>query len=182
MEQEYINLISEIVMSFNDSILDSEKEKQKLIQAFRKYMESELHYIINSNYDFVSKDQEFIKKYLERVAERVLRMDVNTKKQNLLEDKSFQQIRNISLDIFELAQRKKIGEKVHVEFNISSKIKEMDELLENVASYNKEQAENFISDAILDLKYICENEENMSSLRLYHFMQNQKPKDDEEER
>lgn len=178
MEPEYVELISILTSDFAKSISDNEVEKEKLIQAFREYMVSTIESIKHSDSKYINKDIKSVKRVLGRIANEIYGMSVTAMKQRLLEDESFEEIRIISVDAFDLAKRKKFGEKIEVDFDASSKIKQMQELLENVASYNKVQAKKFISEAILDLQYICENEENVSSIRLYHFMKEY----DEEER
>lgn len=182
MDQEYIDLINELVYNFSKKISDDELEKERLVLKFRERLTSLVSNIKNSEIKFISKDAETIKRILTKIACEFCDMDITSMKQRLLEDKKLEEIRTISVGAFELAKRKKMGENIEIDFDYSSKIKQLSELLEKVAPYNVGQARKLVSEAVLDLKYVCQSEERVLSLRLYHFMNSIGKKRDEGER
>lgn len=182
MEQEYLDLILRLTNDFEKSVLDNEKEKEQLVQSFRKYLELAVDTIKTSNSKFISKDSETIKRSLTKIAREFCDMDITSMKQRLLEDENLKEIQTISEEVFELAKRKKLGKNIESDFDYPSKIKQLSELLKKVAPYNVGQARKLVSEAVLDLKYVCENEERVSSLRLYYFMNSIGEKKDWEER
>lgn len=180
MEQEYVELISKLTSDFEKRIPDNEMEKERLIEMFKIYLTESVSDIKNSKSKFISKDSETIKRILKKIAYEICEMDITSMKQSLLQDKSFEEIRMISGDAFELAKRKKVGENIEIDFDISDKIRQLDELLKKVEPYNIMKAKELISEAVLDLKYVCEDEKKVSSIRLYHFMNSQR-RDKEED-
>ena len=55
----------------------------------------------------------------------------------------------------------------------------MKRLLESVKSYNKYQAEELVSEAIVDAEFLKSGNKNVLSIRLYHFEEDMKDYEDE---
>ncbi len=170
MEKEIEDLISKLTDDFGKSVSQEEKERENLIEAFEKYMHFAVKTLQESESKFIQKDTESIKSVLNRVAKNLIEENITSKKRELLEDKPFEEIRKISVEIFGKAKNKMNGEEVEKVEDIEAKTKDLNNLLGKVQEYNRERAAMFISDAQIDLQYITsEKEVDALSLRLYHY-------------
>ena len=168
-DESYSELISELVGNFKKTIPDTEEE---LIVAFEDRLYEAVENLKNSNSKFIPKTKDFISSTIKRIGNDYASYDLETKKQELLVDESFEKIRVISGLAFKMARQTLNGEKADGDLNISKKVEVMQMLLTMVKPYNKSNAENLVSEAILDLEY--SNNPNVSavSLRLSHILRN----------
>ena len=93
-----------------------------------------------------------------------------SKLENELEDKNFKEIRRMSAQYFELAKKKIDGKDINENVDTSKEIQKLGELLQKVNSYNKKKAQELVSETVLDINFISKSNVNVSSLRLYHYI------------
>ena len=159
-DKELKDLINELVSKFKNKLPE---ENEKLVEAFEKRLLKILLECKDNNY---SKD--FIVFHLNRITDKLISYNTEQKKQKLLEDENFEKIRTISGEIFNSAiniLKKNSNEKSEQQDNKNA-INSMKELYNNVEEYNKEEARNLISEAILDLKFIKNPNSEITSFRL----------------
>lgn len=163
VNSEYKTLISELTEEFKKAIPENE---QKLIDEFEKYLYSTIETLEKSNSEFILKDRDSITAVLRRIAQDLIVIDLDSKKQKLLPDNSFWKISEISGQIYEDAQNILNNKGLIVEFDYTKEIDKMTKLLETVELHNKEQAKLLVSEAILDLEFIANPKTDILSLRL----------------
>ena len=69
---------------------------------------------------------------------------------------------------FEAARLKSMGKEYETLQEISSE--ELKKLLDGVKEYNKQSAQNMISEMVLDIAYVKEKNTDITSLRLHRFL------------
>lgn len=168
MKDELENLIAELTANFERTIQE-DNEKNEIIEAFRNYLYLAVQTIQESTSKFISKDPESIKSVLNSIARNYENMDIDAIKRTLLIDNAFDEIRKKSLEIFEIAKSNLSGKTNDANIDVENEVKNMQTLLKEVKEYNKEQAQELISEAIIDSGYITNSNEDILSLRLYHF-------------
>lgn len=162
---EYKEVISELTSKFEKSV---PKEEQELVTEFEKFLYSGVKSLEQSDSKFINKDKNSIIDVLKQVANKLIDYDLDTKKQQLLYDSSYGEIKKSSNNIFNMAIDKLEQKLVNIDFDILEEITKLEDLLNSVESYNKQQAEMLVSEAILDLNYINNPSESAMSLRLSH--------------
>lgn len=182
MESDYTNLILELVENFKKNIPETEEEGEKLVKGFKRYLEIGVKEIQNPDFKYSTRNPETVKRFIRREAENMSKMDITSLKRKLIEDTPFERLRITSNEIFAQAIKKKNGENLDKEYDYDGIINEFDELLTKVAPYNLDKAREFVSEAVLDLNYICKSRDDVSSLRLYHFTKSLEQRDKKEER
>lgn len=93
-------------------------------------------------------------------------------------DKDFKRICEISSNIFEMAKKKMMGEKVKVDIENKEIKQELQKLLNSVNFINEIEAKRLVSETILDLDYITNPEVKVLSLRLGKIYREQKKNDE----
>ena len=169
MKEELEGLILKLTTDFEKTIPQKENERTEIIEAFKNYLYLAVQTIEESTSKFISKDLESIKSFLNSIASDFDKKDMEYIKRNLLVDKSFEEIRGKSVQIFEMAKSIMLGKRENVEIDVATEIDNMENLLKGVKKCNQKQAEELISEAIVDLQYITHLNEDVLSLRLYHF-------------
>lgn len=170
MKEELEGLIVKLTTDFEKTIPKEDNERNEMVVAFRNYLYLAVKTIQESTSKFIDKDLESIKSVLNGIAKDFgNREDIDAIKRILLIDSAFDEIRKKSLEIFEMAKSSLNGKDNNVNIDIASEIENMQNLLKRVKGYNKEQARELISEAIVDLEYITHSEDDNLSLRLYQF-------------
>lgn len=155
-------LVNELVRSFEETITN-EEEKEKLVKNFREMIIATIKSFKEDNYNDAD-----IEERMKRISKRWIDLDEEEKRRRLLPANSLGKIMDISNEVYNIAVEKLIGNNVNVEFDISEKIDELENLLKEVESQNLEQAKQFVSEAILDLRFIEKPDTDILSLRLGH--------------
>lgn len=171
MKEELEDLILKLTTEFENTITEEENKKTEIVVAFKNYLYLAVETIQESTSKFISKDLESIKSVLTSIANRFDTSDLESVKRDLLVDNAFEEIRQKSVHIFEMAQSCIQNKKKNVEIDRDAEFNNMKNLLKSVKEYNQRQARELISEAILDLEYITSLNDNVLSLRLYHFQE-----------
>lgn len=179
MQKELKETIDELTKNFETRIPKEEQEREKIVNAFKEELYFTVKAIEECDSIFISKDVNSIKSDLNRVAREFNEKNIDAIKQALIPDQAFEKIRKESIEIFTIAKNKINGSREKQKDDIANKIEKMEELLKDVKDYNQNQAKSLISEAILDLNYITNDNPNCLSLRLYHFVENTKNRGDE---
>ena len=179
MEKDLEDEILKLTAEFEKTIPKEESEKAEMIEAFKKYLQDTVKTLQESKSKFINKSTESIKEVLKRRADSIGEYDLDSKKSELLEDEAFEEIRKISSEIYENARNKIDGKREKSKIDTEAEIEKMNKLLENVKGYNQEQAKKFISEAIVDSRYITSGNEDILSFRLYHYKEEKDNKEEE---
>ncbi len=173
MEPELEEFILELTEKFEQVIPKEDEDFEKLKTSFKKDLEESVQMIKESDSEFARKDVKSIKSILNRMANRYFEANIESIKYTLLEDEAFEEVKNISLKIFELAQKKAKGEDIEVNQDLDEEIEKIKQLLSEVKDYNKEEAKKLLSEAIVDKKFIRTKNADVMSLRLADFLEYQ---------
>ena len=147
-------LIEKFTDEFKESIRGNEQEKQ-LVEKFRYMIIDTVKTLEDNNYEKLE-----IKSSITRIANKWINLDYESKKKRLLGDSNFGKIMQIS------------NKQKYIDFSISEKIEEIENLLEKVKKENKEEAKLITSETILDLQFIEDPDTNAISLRLGNIIKN----------
>lgn len=184
-ELEYKEVIEKLKKEFNESISYSDPE---LMKEFENYLNRTIKSIKEFQLGGKKFDESSVKPVLESMANRIIAEDIQMKRKDLIKDVNFEKIRQISMKAFTVAQDVLKGKELEEELDIDGEMKKLETLLNSVEEYNKEQARNLVSEAILDLNFIANPNSEMVSLRLGEIIrlnkseQNNKRIKEEEER
>ena len=159
-EKEYESLVRKLAEEFDKSIPESEKE---LTDNFVTYLYSAI-----SNLESKGQSKDEIERKIGAYARYIIGRDLEEKKREIVIDNAFEKIRQISNEFFRMAKGVLVGEQVDSNDDFSQKIEEMKELLCRVTKYNRQQAENLISEAILDVGFITNSQSGITSVRIAH--------------
>lgn len=119
-------------------------------------------------YSDIGVEKKDIENYIELEVLRLEDLNANEKKNLYIKDEYFIQLGNVSQQISDLAKRKKINSEYSVSKEELNNLKEkMLSLLPQVRDFNKEIAEQYVSEAMVEVEYLLGNEE-ISSFRLSH--------------
>lgn len=155
------NITEKLIEEFKNTIPNSEDE-QELINAFEIYLYDLKKVIEEFNMEIKDADKVF-----ELSAKKIMKLSLENKKQKLIRDESFEKIQRISNKSFEMTQKMIRGKKLELENNELEKMKkELEESLNNVRDFNKEQAQMLVSEGILDLMFVENPKTEITSLRL----------------
>ncbi len=157
---ELSNKINDLTIKFKNTVPE---ENEKLEKAFKQRLVKICEECKNKEYS-----KEFIVFNLSRIGNKIIKYDLKYKKKYLLEDKNLEKIRRISGEIFNSAiniLKNNSNEKLEQD-DYKNAINSMQESYNNVEEYNKEEARNLISEAILDLKFIKNPNSEITSFRL----------------
>lgn len=165
--ENYKKVIDELVKEFSES-MENIDENQELVNSFESYLYSIVKIMENTDSKIVGeKNKETIEEILKYCTRDTMELPLEQKKQKLLNDKSFEKIRTLSNDAFEMTQKvlkRELNEinKNEVE-NMKNKFKQ---LLENVREFNRSEATLLISEGILDLNFVENPKTEIMSIRL----------------
>ena len=159
-DKEYEGLVNQLANKFKKSIPETE---ESLTNDFIKYLYSA---IVNLQQRGETKTE--ITRKISLFAKYIISQDLDEKKHEIVVDDSFEQIRQTSNQLFEMARRVLNGEQVNIDDDIHEKVSKMRGLLSSVKEYNKRQAENFVSEAIIDFNYISNPQSGLMSVRIAH--------------
>ena len=156
--------MEELIESLKDAFrLNTDDEE--LNKAFEEYLKDGISKIKSNPSPFIKKDDESIKRAVERVARNVIDSDIESKKRILLYDSDFKTIMEISTQVFEEA-KKTLKTGVTSNLNTIEMEEQLKELLTNVKDYNKNKAKELVSESLLDLYFIRTRDINNLSFRL----------------
>lgn len=170
IESEYKKEIMRFVKKFSMTIPSDE---QILLKNFEKYLFSTIKEIEDSDNKYIKKDKESVIMYLSDIAERLIEIDLESKKQELLKDKNFEKIMNISVGVFHKAKKVVMNGNIEVEETEITE-KNLINLLGDVKPHNIEKARELVSETILDIRFIKNPNTNVLSLRIGRFMKKAK--------
>lgn len=159
-KEKYEELVNQLANEFKKSI---PKTEETLTNNFITFLYS----VINGFQERGETRGEIIRK-ISLFSRYIIKQDLDEKKRTIVVDDAFEKIRQISNSIFEIAKRVLNGENVNIEGDISKKTSEMSELLSSVKECNREQAETFVSEAIVDINYILNPQSGLMSIRIAH--------------
>ena len=182
MNKEYENIINEYMNNFEKSIPKDEPEKNELMVAFRRYLNILLEVILEGNIEQKNNKEEIIRKKIDFVVNDLKNMDIISIKKELKMDEALEDIRTKSGTFFVLARSRLNGETIKEELNQEKEQHEMEELLKKVRPYNKKEAQQLVSEGILDLNYAINPNSDVTSLRLGHIINYQNAERKNEER
>ena len=125
---------------------------------------------INQNFNIDDKsDMESLLKY---VTDDVIKLPLEQKRQMLIRDESFETIRSISNNAFEMAQEAYTSKSDNIdETKVDEMQKKLNELLKSVKAFNKQQAIWLVSEGILDLNFVKNPKTDIMSIRLRRCLQ-----------
>ena len=125
---------------------------------------------INQNFNIDDKsDMESLLKY---VTDDVIKLPLEQKRQMLIRDESFETIRSISNNAFEMAQEAYTSKSDNIdETKVDEMQKKLNELLKSVKAFNKQQAIWLVSEGILDLNFVKNPKTDIMSIRLGRCLQ-----------
>ena len=129
-----------------------------LVEQFRHYLERSNNKDDKTNTDSLLKSN----------AEYILNLkDVDAVKREIIYDNNYEEVKRISYELFEEAFSilKKGTEQVDVSKSIE-KFDKLTTLISKVQYFNKELANSFFSEALLDLEFIKNPNSRYTSLRL----------------
>ena len=172
MENEYEKFIDDLTEEFKNT---GHKKESNLTQEFKEYITGLVNYAVKKG---EPKDE--IIKSITVYARDIARHDIDFIERLIVYDKSFQQINQISNQVFETAKKILNGMNKDENVDFSSQIEVMQEALKSVKKYNIDIAKNLISEAMLDFNYISNPSTQIMSLRLGKEYRN-KLKNEEEE-
>ncbi len=175
-ELEYKPLISKLVEQFKKSTPDDEEE---LIAGFENYLYTIVRKMKEAKHDSTKEGKQRIEILLNRITKNLSMTNLETKKSRILVDESFEEIRKISDNVFETALRQlESNATTNIDINVEEKIEKIIQLLEEVKSFNKEQAQMLVSETMLDLQFIQNPKTDIKSLRLAHIQTAMKNRED----
>ena len=164
-------IIDKLVIKFSES-LNEAFDKERLTETFEKYLykQVETEEKINQNFNIDDKsDMEFLLKY---VTDDVIKLPLEQKRQMLIKDESFETIRSISNNAFEMAQEAHAGKINNIdETKVDEMKKTLNESLKSVKAFNKQQAVWLVSEGILDLNFVKNPKTDIMSIRLGRCLQ-----------
>ena len=164
-------IVDDIIQQFNTIVKDDENEKE-LQEGFRNYLNRSLKVITDSDLPFAKENDQnnqIIEKYLRKIAEHIINSSVEYKKIVLIDDYYMNKLNAISKKIYEIAMSILEGKKEETKKIDTNKLKEeLRDLLKKVKPWNYAQAEQMVSETILDLGVIENPSTDVLSLRLGH--------------
>ena len=168
-------IIDKLVIKFSES-LNEAFDKERLTETFEKYLykQVETEEKINQNFNIGHKidhkiDMEYL---LNSVTDDVIKLQLEQKRQMLIKDESFETIRSISNNAFEMAQEAHAGKINNIdETKLDEMKKTLNESLKSVKAFNKQQAVWLVSEGILDLNFVKNPKTDIMSIRLGRCLQ-----------
>ena len=162
-DKKFEKLCHELTEKFKNSI---PKEEVGLVEQFELFLKSSINEFKNIEYPFLKTDDKWILKQIKMMAENVISKSLEEKKKIFIIDKSYKKIVDISNQTYDIASNILRKKNVNIDFNISEKVEELENLLKTVEPYNKENAEKLISETIADLHFIEHPDTKAYSFRL----------------
>ena len=164
-ENDYDELITQLATEFNETVdIGEQKELEPL---FIKYLKSALKHLQETDSQFIDKSPEALQNSIKYIAKKLISSNIDSKKRQLIVDDCFEKIRHYSGLAYTAAENKLLRKNEKIE-KLDISPEELQELLEGVQDFNKEEARRMISETILDLKYVEEKNPQFMSFRLSH--------------
>ena len=101
--ENFKDIIDKFVIKFSESTKDA-FEKKRLTEAFEKYLYKQVEAEEKINQNFNIDDKSDMESLLKYVTDDVIKLPLEQKRQMLIRDESFETIRSISNNAFEMAQ------------------------------------------------------------------------------
>ena len=122
--------------------------------------------------NFNINDKSDMESLLKYVTDDVIKLPLEKKRQMLIRDESFETIRSISNNAFEMAQEAYTSKSDNIdETKVDEMQKKLNELLKSVKAFNKQQAIWLVSEGILDLNFVKNPKTDIMSIRLGRCLQ-----------
>lgn len=151
--KEVYNKVSNLLLGDIEENFKEELKKGYYESLFKRYSDIE-----------IEKDD--LENYIELEVLRLEDLSAEDKKHLYIRDDYFVELGNVSEQVFILAKRKKINSEYIVTKEELNSLKEkMLSLLPQVKDFNKQIAEQYVSEAMVEIEYLLGNEE-ISSFRL----------------
>lgn len=165
------NDIDELLKEFDNSIENLE-DKNELSIKFKEYI-YELKKIVKKTAKIIdTSDENSVNLLLKYSTEDIIKLSPEQKRQMLIKDESFEKIRSISNNAFEMAQEAYTSEGDNIdETKVDEMQKKLNELLKSVKAFNKQQAIWLVSEGILDLNFVKNPKTDIMSIRLGRCLQ-----------
>ena len=165
------DVIDKFVIKFSESTKDA-FDKKRLTEAFEKYLYKQVEAEEKINQNFNIDDKSDMESLLKYVTDDVIKLPLEQKRQMLIRDESFETIRSISNNAFEMAQEAYTSKSDNIdETKVDEMQKKLNELLKSVKAFNKQQAIWLVSEGILDLNFVKNPKTDIMSIRLRRCLQ-----------
>ena len=165
------DVIDKFVIKFSESTKDA-FDKKRLTEAFEKYLYKQVEAEEKINQNFNIDDKSDMESFLKYVTDDVIKLPLEKKRQMLIRDESFETIRSISNNAFEMAQEAYTSKSDNIdETKVDEMQKKLNELLKSVKAFNKQQAIWLVSEGILDLNFVKNPKTDIMSIRLGRCLQ-----------
>ena len=165
------DVIDKFVIKFSESTKDA-FDKKRLTEAFEKYLYKQVEAEEKINQNFNIDDKSDMESLLKYVTDDVIKLPLEQKRQMLIRDESFETIRSISNNAFEMAQEAYTSKSDNIdETKVDEMQKKLNELLKSVKAFNKQQAIWLVSEGILDLNFVKNPKTDIMSIRLGRCLQ-----------
>ena len=174
-------IIDQLTNDLEKLIPNEEKEKEELLNGFKKYLNIAVEYIKNSGEKAVNNVDDLINKILKMRADMIFQMNILEMKQYLIEDQALLKLQEKSYEIYETAAKKLLGENNLKEYNTDLEIKKMEDLEKDIRDFNQERVKELISETVLDLCFLDGTNAGLFSLRLFHLKNDLEKKIKEEQ-
>lgn len=169
--ENFKDIIDKFVIKFSESTKDA-FEKKRLTEAFEKYLYKQVEAEEKINQNFNIDDKSDMESLLKYITDDVIKLPLEQKRQMLIRDESFETIRSISNNAFEMAQEAYTSESDNIdETKVDEMQKKLNELLKSVKAFNKQQAIWLVSEGILDLNFVKNPKTDIMSIRLGRCLQ-----------
>lgn len=164
-------IIDKLVIKFSES-LNEAFDKERLTETFEKYLYKQVETEEKINQNFNIDDKSDMESLLKYVTDDVIKLPLEQKRQMLIKDESFETIRSISNNAFEMAQEAHAGKINNIdETKVDEMKKTLNESLKSVKAFNKQQAVWLVSEGILDLNFVKNPKTDIMSIRLGRCLQ-----------
>lgn len=164
-------IIDKLVIKFSES-LNEAFDKERLTETFEKYLYKQVEAEEKINQNFNIDDKSDMESLLKYVTDDVIKLPLEQKRQMLIKDESFETIRSISNNAFEMAQEAHAGKINNIdETKVDEMKKTLNESLKSVKAFNKQQAVWLVSEGILDLNFVKNPKTDIMSIRLGRCLQ-----------
>ncbi len=174
--EQYIEIINNYANQFQNTLESEYQNKEELTNAFKNYLATDVKIKLEMDPEGLDRN-EFILRWLQKDAERIIKMPTSYKESKLLEDINFEKLRFLSFDLYQKALEKVNNPNITMSEEEYKKYqKVLNEYYNNAKSFNKEEAKYLLSEALLDAKYLYEKESKITSVRIGLQLMNEKVK------
>jgi len=154
---------NELIMKFVNEFANSvPTEENELINSYEEYIKSFVKIMEEKGYN-----RDYINEICEFETENNIKLPLNFKKQKIILDTDFSEIKKESAKAYKMAQEIILGEKKSLtDEEIENIIQKLNMSLEKVRDFNKIQATKLVSETIMDLNFIKNPNTPNVSIRL----------------